>query len=110
MEVAYRKQLDEYLEKIDSVIENGRYKDNWESLSAYPVPTWYKNAKFGVFLHWGVYSVPAYYSEWYPRLCITRATLFIGIIKRNTARILITVILYQCLRQKNLMQKNGSAF
>ena len=68
MEVAYRKQLDEYLEKIDSVIENGRYKDNWESLSAYPVPTWYKNAKFGVFLHWGVYSVPAYYSEWYPRL------------------------------------------
>lgn len=34
MEVAYRKQLDEYLEKIDSVIENGRYKDNWESLSA----------------------------------------------------------------------------
>ena len=46
MEVAYRKQLDEYLEKIDSVIENGRYKDNWESLSAYSVPTWYKNAKF----------------------------------------------------------------
>ena len=93
MEVAYRKQLDEYLEKIDSIIENGRYKDNWESLSAYPVPTWYKNAKFGVFLHWGVYSV-----------------LFIGIIKRTTARILITVILCQCLRQKNLMQKNGSAF
>lgn len=68
MRDTYRKQLDEYLEEIDSVIENGRYKDNWESLSAYPVPTWYKNAKFGVFLHWGVYSVPAYYSEWYPRL------------------------------------------
>ena len=45
MEATYRKQLDEYLEKIDSVIENGRYNDNWESLSAYPVPTWYKNAK-----------------------------------------------------------------
>ena len=68
MQATYRKQLDEYLEKIDSVIANGKYKDNWESLAEYPVPTWYKNAKFGVFLHWGVYSVPAYYSEWYPRL------------------------------------------
>ena len=100
MEVAYRKQLDEYLEKIDSVIENGRYKDNWESLSAYPVPTWYKNAKFGVFLHWGVYSVPAYYSEWYPRLMYYKGNPVYCIIKRNTARILITVISCLCLRQK----------
>lgn len=29
MQATYKKQLDEYLEKIDSVIENGRYKDNW---------------------------------------------------------------------------------
>ena len=68
MEVAYRKQLDEYLEKIDSIIENGRYKDNQKALGYLKFNTWYKNAKFGVFLHWGVYSVPAYYSEWYPRL------------------------------------------
>lgn len=110
MEVAYRKQLDEYLEKIDSVIENGRYKDNWESLSAYPVPTWYKNAKFGVFLHWAFTVFRHITASGIQGLCITRATLFIGIIKRNTARILITVILCLCLRQKTLMQKNGLAF
>lgn len=58
----------EYLEKIDKVIDSGIYKDNWDSLSAYPVPEWYRNAKFGAFIHWGAYSVPAYFSEWYIRL------------------------------------------
>lgn len=58
----------EYLDKIDEVIKNGKYKDNWQSLADYPVPSWYKKAKFGVFIHWGAYSVPAYFSEWYVRL------------------------------------------
>lgn len=62
------EKIKNYLNKIDSVIENGQYKDNWESLSEYGVPEWYEKAKFGVFVHWGVYSVPAYWSEWYPRL------------------------------------------
>jgi alpha-L-fucosidase len=46
------------------------YKASWESLDSRPVPQWYKDAKFGIFIHWGVYSVPAYapkgsYAEWY---------------------------------------------
>lgn len=110
MEATYRRQLDEYLEKIDSVIENGRYKDNWESLSAYPVPTWYKNAKFGVFLHWVFTAFRHITVSGIQDLCIIRVTLFIGTIRRNTARILITVILYLCLRRKNLMLQNGLAF
>lgn len=56
-----------YLEKIDSVIRNGRYKDTWESLQQYHVPRWYEDIKFGIFIHWGVYSVPAFGSEWYSR-------------------------------------------
>ena len=59
--------IKEYLAKIDSVIENGKYKDTWESLSQYRVPEWYKDSKFGIFIHWGLYSVPAYGSEWYSR-------------------------------------------
>lgn len=59
--------IKEYLEKINSVIENGKYKDTWESLSQYRVPEWYKDSKFGIFIHWGLYSVPAYGSEWYSR-------------------------------------------
>lgn len=57
----------EYLAKIDEVIANGKYKDTWESLSQYEVPQWYKNAKFGIFIHWGIYSVPAFGGEWYSR-------------------------------------------
>jgi alpha-L-fucosidase len=44
-----------------------KYENNMKSLMQYDVPEWYKDAKFGIFIHWGVYSVPAKYTEWYPR-------------------------------------------
>jgi alpha-L-fucosidase len=44
-----------------------KYEPTWESLKGYQVPTWYEDAKFGIFIHWGVYAVPAYDNEWYPR-------------------------------------------
>ena len=56
-----------YLETIDRVIAQGPFTDTWESLSGYRVPKWYQDAKFGIFIHWGVYSVPAFGSEWYSR-------------------------------------------
>ena len=37
------------------------------TLIKYQQPQWYKDAKFGIFIHWGVYSVPAAENEWYPR-------------------------------------------
>lgn len=43
------------------------FQPNWSSLKNYQVPKWYQDAKFGIFIHWGVYSVPAFESEWYPR-------------------------------------------
>ena len=49
-----------------------RYQPTWESLAQYRVPAWYEDAKFGIFLHWGVYSVPARENEWYPRLMYRR--------------------------------------
>ena len=62
------KQKKDYLAKIDEVNEQGKYKPDWQSLSEYPVPKWYKEAKFGIFIHWGIYSVPAFFSEWYSRM------------------------------------------
>lgn len=56
-----------YLKTIDEVIAGGPFDATWESLARYEPPTWYRNAKFGIFIHWGVYSVPAYENEWYPR-------------------------------------------
>lgn len=59
--------MTEYLKTIDEVIAKGKYKDTWESLQQYTPPRWYQDAKFGIFIHWGVYSVPAYSNEWYSR-------------------------------------------
>src|SRR6201993_4047144 len=44
-----------------------RYQATWESLSKYKTAEWFRDAKFGIFIHWGVYSVPAFGNEWYPR-------------------------------------------
>ncbi|MDP4263938.1 MAG: alpha-L-fucosidase [Bacteroidota bacterium] len=46
------------------------YQPDWESLDSRPVPQWFKDAKFGIFIHWGVYAVPGWstkgnYAEWY---------------------------------------------
>ena len=43
------------------------YTPDWESLENYECPAWFQDAKFGIFIHWGVYSVPAFGNEWYPR-------------------------------------------
>lgn len=59
--------MKKYLNTIEDVIAKGPYQDTWESLSRYSVPEWYRNAKFGIFIHWGIYSVPAFGSEWYSR-------------------------------------------
>ncbi|MDR1465186.1 MAG: alpha-L-fucosidase [Oscillospiraceae bacterium] len=47
-----------------------RYEANWDSINSRPVPAWFEDAKFGIFIHWGLYSVPSYsprgvFSEWY---------------------------------------------
>lgn len=55
------------LKRIGEVIARGPYRDDWGSLSGYTVPRWYAQAKFGIFIHWGVYSVPAFGNEWYPK-------------------------------------------
>jgi alpha-L-fucosidase len=54
------------------------YQANWESIDSRPVPSWFEDSKFGIFIHWGLFSVPAYsptvrdkvgvydrYAEWY---------------------------------------------
>ena len=61
------KAVQEYLKKIEEVIAQGPYKDTWESLQEYHVPAWYEKVKFGIFIHWGIYSVPAFGNEWYSR-------------------------------------------
>ena len=60
---------------LDSETEKQRYSRSWDSLDQRACPPWYTDAKFGIFIHWGLYSVPAFaavnvpdenpYAEWY---------------------------------------------
>ncbi|WP_304062876.1 alpha-L-fucosidase [Pedobacter glucosidilyticus] len=65
-------------------IAQKKYEPTWESIDSRPVPQWFQDAKFGIFIHWGVYSVPSYiyinregsvydcYAEWYEILAMSR--------------------------------------
>ena len=61
------KKVEESGKKIEGVIAKGPYSASWDSLEKFKVPKWYEDAKFGIFIHWGVYCVPAFGNEWYPR-------------------------------------------
>ncbi len=56
-----------FLDVIDRRIAAGPFDVSWESLAGYQVPDWYRDAKFGIFVHWGPYCVPAFGNEWYSR-------------------------------------------
>src|SRR5262245_5680204 len=55
------------VETVDHQAGSGPFRPDWTSLQGYRAPDWYENAKFGIFIHWGLYSVPAFANEWYSR-------------------------------------------
>lgn len=55
------------LDAVDAVVQAGPFHDSWESLANATPPSWFGQAKFGIFTHWGLYTVPEYRNEWYPR-------------------------------------------
>ncbi len=64
---AIDQQRARLLMQVQQVDAQGPFQQDWASLKKYEVPTWFRDAKFGIFIHWGVYSVPAFGNEWYPR-------------------------------------------
>ncbi len=62
------------LREVDALNAEGPFLPEWDSLAAYEVPDWYRDAKFGIFVHWGVYSVPAFSNEWYSRNMYQKGT------------------------------------
>src|SRR3984957_7583314 len=60
-------KIDQQVERVNTATKKGPFKADWDSLGAYRVPLWFRDAKFGIFIHWGVYSVPAFGNEWYSR-------------------------------------------
>lgn len=69
-----------FLSFIAANAQTAAYTPDWMSLDKRPVPAWFEDAKFGIFIHWGLYSVPAWspkgtYSEWY-KYWLDKKTLF----------------------------------
>ncbi|XP_033222354.1 plasma alpha-L-fucosidase-like isoform X2 [Belonocnema kinseyi] len=55
-----------YIVPGSQVLNNlNKFEPNWDSLDQRPLPLWYDEAKFGIFIHWGVFSVPSFGSEWF---------------------------------------------
>lgn len=63
----YPQRLHAQLQKVDAAIRRGPFHARWSSLEGYRAPEWFRDAKLGIFIHWGVYSVPAFANEWYSR-------------------------------------------
>ena len=63
---------------IESVVKGGPFAPTWESLEHTAIPPWYIDAKFGIFIHWGAYCVPAFGNEWYPRSMYQQGTREFG--------------------------------
>ncbi|MGX7350744.1 alpha-L-fucosidase [Enterococcus canis] len=57
----------EYKQEILKVAHQGPFTPEWQSLAKFQVPSWFTKAKFGLFIHWGLYSIPAFNNEWYSR-------------------------------------------
>jgi alpha-L-fucosidase len=64
---AFTAQRATVLKQVEKTTAEGPFRNDWTSLSQASVPAWYRDAKFGIFIHWGVFSVPAFGSEWYSR-------------------------------------------
>ena len=62
--VASERAIEQAMARVDEVIAGGPFKSYWQSLQDYQAPEWYIDAKFGIFIHWGVDAVPAY-DDWY---------------------------------------------
>ena len=60
-------KFEAWLKQIDDVVNRGPVKPERKSLENFQVPAWYIDGKFGIFIHWGAYSVPGFGNEWYPR-------------------------------------------
>ncbi len=53
---------------VTTPMPKGPFKASWESIAQnYQSPTWFEDAKFGIFIHWGIYSAAAHHNEWYEK-------------------------------------------
>lgn len=67
MDPNVQPQVNAAVAQINQVAAAGPFLPSWDVLKTYTIPEWYQDEKFGIFIHWGLYCVPAFQNEWYPR-------------------------------------------
>ena len=76
-----------YLLFVSLCAVDGEYTPTWDSLNSRPLPKWYDQSKFGIFMHWGVYSVPSfgagYSAEWFWRRWKSNITDYVQFMEEN---------------------------
>ena len=100
------KKLACNIESVASPKGTDVFQPNWDNIAEnYKFPDWFVDGKFGIFIHWGPYSVPAFNNEWYARHMYLKdhkvysTTLKHGALKKSSA----IKTLSHYLKQKNLM-------
>lgn len=73
---------------LSSICFSQSWQPNWDSLDKRPTPQWWLDAKFGIFIHWGVYAVPAFskvgeYSEWYWHSLVENKAEYVNFHQKN---------------------------
>ncbi|KAL3208520.1 hypothetical protein MRX96_052545 [Rhipicephalus microplus] len=68
---------------VASPSRDRRYTPDWSSLDTRPLPSWFDEAKIGVFLHWGVFSVPSFGSEWFWHNWHEQRVPYVEFMRRN---------------------------
>lgn len=66
-------RIDDYLKTVDEVIEKGRFKDNWESLSRFKTPSFLREGRFGIFIHRAFIPFPLSAMNGIRAECISKA-------------------------------------
>ena len=61
----------------------GIYTPDWASIDSRPLPSWYDEAKVGIIMHWGVYSVPSFGDEWFWNYWQTGSQAYVDFMKAN---------------------------
>lgn len=105
-----------------------KYFANWESLNSHPIPQWYEDCKLGIFIHWGLYSVPAFanpsyqlgeipteydwyvnnpYAEWYENSVRVGEVPPMNTTSKHMEKILHILILQTCGKLKIGIRRNG---
>ena len=100
------------LQQVEKVNSEGPFRADYESLQKYQVPDWYKEATFGIFIHWGVYAVPAFGSEWYPRQMYTQGSEEYKpphCHLRHAGQIRLLRISSPCSKRRSLILRHGPA-